>query len=145
MIGQIAQVPHAADVLLTSAGVGASSFGKTPARSPPVEGLAIDGLDERLELANQLYREFHTRCFWHCPQTLEITEELIPFVVKGLRACGRRRGFILASRLLPIGARDSRDLVKDRGCGKGRLMMGSCPLRAESQQIKRAQIRDMVA
>ena len=55
--------------------------------------------EERLELANRLYREYRTRCFWHCPPDLVITEELIPFVVKGLRAHGGRRGFILSGRL----------------------------------------------
>lgn len=57
-------------------------------------------LCDRLELANQLYREYRTRCFWHSPHDLEITEDLIPFVVKGLRTHGGRRGFILASKLL---------------------------------------------
>jgi hypothetical protein len=57
--------------------------------------------DERLELANQLYREFRTRCFWHSPRNLLITEDLIPFVVKGLRTYGGRRGFILAGKLRP--------------------------------------------
>jgi hypothetical protein len=57
--------------------------------------------NERLELANQLYREYHARCFWHCRRDLEITEELIPFVVKGLRAHGGRRGFILSGKLRP--------------------------------------------
>jgi hypothetical protein len=37
----------------------------------------------RLRLANQLYREYHTRCFWHCRRELEITEELLRLVVKG--------------------------------------------------------------
>jgi hypothetical protein len=32
-------------------------------------------LDERLELANRLYREYHTRCFWHGPRDLVITDE----------------------------------------------------------------------
>jgi hypothetical protein len=41
-------------------------------------------LEERLELANWLYRACHTRCFWHCPRDLVITEELIPLVVRGL-------------------------------------------------------------
>jgi len=54
---------------------------------------------EPLALANQLYREFHARCFWHSPRDLCITEELIPFVVKGLRMHGGRRGFILAGKL----------------------------------------------
>lgn len=60
--------------------------------------------EERLELARRLYREYHTRCFWHCPHQLEITEELLPFVAKGLRSHGGRRGFFLASKLLPEGA-----------------------------------------
>ena len=55
--------------------------------------------DERLELANQLYREFYTHCFWHSPPDLLITEELLPFVVKGLRTHGGHRGFLLASKL----------------------------------------------
>lgn len=66
-------------------------------------------LYERLELANQLYREYRTRCFWHSPRDLEITEDLIPFVVKGLRTYGGRRGFILASKLLPEAARCMRE------------------------------------
>jgi hypothetical protein len=59
--------------------------------------------EERLELANRLYREFHTRCFWHCPRDLVITEDLLPLVIKGLRMHGGRRGFILSGRLRPKG------------------------------------------
>ncbi len=62
---------------------------------------ATDNISERLELANRLYREFQTQCFWHCRRDLQITEDLIPFVVKGLRTHGGRRGFILASKLVP--------------------------------------------
>ncbi len=64
-------------------------------------------LSERLELANRLYREYHTRCFWHCRPDLRITEELIPFVAKGLRTHGGRRGFILASLLVTEAPADS--------------------------------------
>jgi hypothetical protein len=60
--------------------------------------------DERLELANRLYREYHTRCFWHSLRDLVITEDLIPFVVNGLRMHGGRRGFILSGQLRPRGA-----------------------------------------
>lgn len=55
--------------------------------------------DERLVLANQLFREFHTRCFWHCPCELVITEDLIPMVVEGLSKHGGRRGFMMAGEL----------------------------------------------
>jgi hypothetical protein len=55
--------------------------------------------EERLALADRLYREFHARCFWHCPRDLVITEDLIPLVVQGLRKHGGRRGFILSGKL----------------------------------------------
>lgn len=57
-------------------------------------------LDECLDLANRLYREFHGQCFWHCRPDLVITEDRIPFVVKGLRGNGGHRGFVLAGKLL---------------------------------------------
>ena len=60
-----------------------------------------DTLHERLESANLLYNEFQNRCFWHSPRDLVITEELIPFVMKGLRTYGGHRGFKLAAKLLP--------------------------------------------
>lgn len=55
--------------------------------------------EQRLALAADLYRQYRTRCFWHCPPDLVITEEMIPFVAKGLRTHGGRRGFLLAARL----------------------------------------------
>lgn len=66
---------------------------------PPTISIPRD-LTERLELARRLYRDYHARCFWHCPRDLEITEELLPFVAKGLRTYGGRQGFILGSKLL---------------------------------------------
>lgn len=56
---------------------------------------------ERLELARDLFREYYALCFWHSPSDLEITEELIPFVIRGLRANGGHRGFKLAGMLQP--------------------------------------------
>lgn len=64
--------------------------------SPTDRPLTLQG---RLDLAQRLYREFHTRCFWHCRPDLEITEELLPFVAQGLRANGGHRGFKLAALL----------------------------------------------
>ena len=54
---------------------------------------------QRIELAQTLYREYRAVCFWHCKPDLVITEELIPFVVKGLRENGGRKGFLAASAL----------------------------------------------
>jgi hypothetical protein len=58
--------------------------------------------DERLELARALFAEFYAQCFWHSPRDLEITEDRIPFVIKGLRANGGHRGFKLAGLLQSI-------------------------------------------
>lgn len=55
--------------------------------------------EERLALANRMFREYRARCFWHCPTDLVITEGLVPLVVNGLRKHGGRRGFILAGQL----------------------------------------------
>lgn len=55
---------------------------------------------ERLELARELFRRFHAQCFWHSPRDLEISEDLIPFVARGLRAHGGHLGFGLAGALL---------------------------------------------
>ena len=65
---------------------------------------------ERLELARELFRRFHAQCFWHSPRDLEISEDLIPLVVKGLRAHGGHIGFALAGQLLPAAdERESRE------------------------------------
>jgi hypothetical protein len=71
------------------------------ARPKTVPTLSVQ---ERLELANQLYRQYHALCFWHSPRDLVITEELIYFVAKGLRNHGGRRGFVLAGKLDQSGA-----------------------------------------
>ena len=59
----------------------------------------MDGRPDRLTLAQQLYREFYGRCFWHSPPDLVITEDLIPFVIKGLRDHGGRSGFVRSASL----------------------------------------------
>lgn len=59
---------------------------------------------EPVTRASELYRRFYARCFWQCPRDLEITEDLIPFVVKGLRMHGGRERFRLAGKLQPTAA-----------------------------------------
>ncbi|CAN5135857.1 hypothetical protein BH10PLA2_BH10PLA2_10960 [soil metagenome] len=68
------------------------------ANQVPSSGAQLHSV-ERVELANQLFREFRTQCFWHSPPDLVVTEELVPFVIKGLRKYGGRRGFLLAGEL----------------------------------------------
>jgi hypothetical protein len=83
-------------------GLRAERRGAMPAEMNPAPAISTPcDLHEQLRLANLLYREFQSRCFWHSPRDLVITEELIPFVVKGLRTYGGHRGFKLAGRLQP--------------------------------------------
>lgn len=55
--------------------------------------------EERLKLANYLFQKYYTQCFWYCRRDLEITEDLIPIVLNGLRNHGGHVGFGLAGKL----------------------------------------------
>jgi hypothetical protein len=88
-----------------------------PAPTNPTQTIPTPrDLHERLELANLLYREFQNRCFWHSPRDLVITEDLIPFVVKGLRTYGGHRGFKLADKLLQAPATSPNSDRETREC-----------------------------
>lgn len=82
-------------------GLGPHAWGVTPGRKPNIAMPADDAvrLATQLEMAGELFREFRASCFWQSPPDLTITAELVPFVVRGLRAHGGRRGFRLASLL----------------------------------------------
>jgi hypothetical protein len=53
----------------------------------------------RLELARRAFREFYAECFWSYREDAEITEDKIPFVVRGLREHGGLAGYRLAAAL----------------------------------------------
>ena len=53
----------------------------------------------RLELAQKAYREFFVQCFWSYRDDAEITEDKIPFVIRGLREHGGLRGYRIAAEL----------------------------------------------
>jgi hypothetical protein len=53
----------------------------------------------RIDLARRLYREFYAACFWHLKPDLDVTQEMIPIIVRGLRSHGGRRGFLAAAQL----------------------------------------------
>jgi len=54
---------------------------------------------EKLDLARRLYRQFYAQCFWYLRPDLEVNEDNLPIVIKGLRKHGGRRGFLLADKL----------------------------------------------
>jgi hypothetical protein len=53
----------------------------------------------RVELARRAFKQFHAQCFWSYREDAEITEEKIPFVVRGLREHGGLAGYRAASEL----------------------------------------------
>jgi len=57
-------------------------------------------MPEKLALANRLYREYHTICFWHMRPDLVVTEANLPDIVKGLRTYGGKKGATSAAQLL---------------------------------------------
>lgn len=49
--------------------------------------------------AQELFRKFHARCFWHMDPNLVITPKNLPIVIEGLRKYGGREGLISAEEL----------------------------------------------
>jgi hypothetical protein len=53
----------------------------------------------RLDLAKKAFREFYAQCFWSYREDTEITEDKIPFVIRGLREHGGLAGYRMAAEL----------------------------------------------
>jgi len=66
---------------------------------PSMHATAQIDRQRRLELARQAFKEFYAQCFWSYREDLEITEEKIPFIIRGLREEGGLAGYRVASEL----------------------------------------------
>ena len=53
--------------------------------------------------AQEIFRRFHARCFWHLDQNLVVTTDNLHIVRQGLRKHGGREGYLLAAELDPSG------------------------------------------
>lgn len=49
--------------------------------------------------AKKAFKEYYSRCFWHLKSDLEITEDNLYLIIKGLKNYGDRRAFLIASKL----------------------------------------------
>ena len=67
-------------------------------QNPPSDADA-EARRRRLELARTAFREFYAQCFWSYRPDAEMTEEKIPFVVRGLREHGGLAGYRVAAEL----------------------------------------------
>lgn len=56
--------------------------------------------------AQQIFVQYHARCFWHMRKDLKITPDLIPLIQQGLRTYGGIEGLRLALELDPKMQRD---------------------------------------
>jgi hypothetical protein len=54
---------------------------------------------QRLKLARQAFQQYFAQCFWSSDPNLEIREEDIPFVIRGLRHYGGHAGYRIAAEL----------------------------------------------
>jgi hypothetical protein len=52
-------------------------------------------------MAQEAFERYYLRCFWFMDRSLQVTEDLLPRIVEGLRRHGDRRAFQLASALCP--------------------------------------------
>ena len=64
-----------------------------------MEATAQTDRERRLELAREAFREFYAQCFWSYREDLEITEEKIHFIIRGLREEGGLAGYRIAAQL----------------------------------------------
>jgi hypothetical protein len=55
--------------------------------------------EERLCLAQEVYREYSTRCFWFMREDLIVTKENLPLIIEGLKLHGGHKGWKLAHAL----------------------------------------------
>jgi hypothetical protein len=65
----------------------------------PLRGSDPEGRQRRLELARKAFKEFYAQCFWSYREDAEITENKIPFIVRGLREHGGLPGYQMAADL----------------------------------------------
>jgi len=53
----------------------------------------------RLDLARTAFKKYHAQCFWSYREDAEITDDKIPFIIRGLREHGGLAGYRLAAEL----------------------------------------------
>lgn len=56
-------------------------------------------LQKILGRGQQIFQQYHARCFWHIRKDLEVTRENIPIIQEGLRKYGGLEGLRLAEEL----------------------------------------------
>lgn len=49
--------------------------------------------------AQEIYKQMHSRCFWHYDPSLIINDENFSLIIDGLKKYGGREGFLLANEL----------------------------------------------
>jgi len=56
-------------------------------------------MPEKLALAQAAFSKFYISCFWYMREDLQVREENLESIIRGLRAHGNREAFLIAGRL----------------------------------------------
>lgn len=56
-------------------------------------------LEEKLHMAQDAFRKFHTVCFWYMREDLIVTQKNLHLIVKGLRENGTRETYRIVDQL----------------------------------------------
>lgn len=56
-------------------------------------------MEEKLALAREAFRKYQSSCFWFLRDDLEVTEQNLATIIKGLRSHGDRAAFLTAAKL----------------------------------------------
>lgn len=64
-----------------------------------IEQKTFETDDEKMQLAQEAFRDFYAQCFWYLRKDLKLAASDIPEIVHGLRQHGGKDGFLVAARL----------------------------------------------
>ena len=56
-------------------------------------------MEDKLRLAQEAFRKFHTMCFWFMREDLIVTGENLHVILKGLRESGNHETYQIVARL----------------------------------------------
>ena len=58
-----------------------------------------DYINPQIQEAQEAFNSFYAQCFWYMRKDMQITENDLPEIIRGLRHYGGRQGFLLADKL----------------------------------------------
>lgn len=60
---------------------------------------STDSIEPQIKEAQDAFNKFYAQCFWYMRKDMDVTEDDLPEIIRGLRCYGGRQGFLLADKL----------------------------------------------